>query len=310
MHFAPDVVLVDHAPRGMKGEVLPALHALQRVSPATRIVLGLRDVLDEPEKVRRQWAGQDTYRTIEEFYDRILIYGQADLFNPVEAYAFPPALTARTRFCGYIQREDPIHLAPAPRAELGLDDAPFVLVTTGGGGDGAMLEETCLDALALLRRGQPVQAVVITGPLMALKARDQLEKRARSLAPAIRLLPFHRDIPGLMRASSLVVAMGGYNTLCEIVSSGCPAVVVPRAHPRLEQHIRAHAFAARGLIHMLSADDLSPVSLACAMGRALHEGPATSAIRAEWDGAGLVRIASEFAGLLPLHRRARNRAAS
>ncbi len=310
MHFAPDVVLVDHAPRGMKGEALPALRSLRRAAPDTRIVLGLRDVLDEPEKVRQQWADEDTYGAIDELYDRVLIYGQADFFNPVEAYAFPPTLVSRTRFCGYIQREEPTLLAPSLRAELDLKDVPFVLVTAGGGGDGVIVEETSLEALALLDRKPAMQAVVITGPLMAPDARVRLEKRARALAPSVRVLSFHRDLPGLMRASSLVVAMGGYNTLCEIMSSGCPAVVVPRAHPRLEQHIRAEAFAARGLIHMLSAADLSATKLAETMRHALRQGPASPATRKQWNGDGLPHIAAAIASLLPVRATAQQRAAS
>lgn len=310
MHFEPDVLLVDHAPRGMRGEALPALRALRRGSPRTHLVLGLRDVLDDPEKVRRQWADEDMYGVIEDLYDRVLIYGQADLFDPVEAYAFPPSVAGRTRFCGYIQREDPIHLASTLRAELSLGEAPFVLVTAGGGGDGAMLEETLLEAMALFGREQPLQAVVITGPLMAPEKSRRIEQRARSLGPSVRLLPFHSDIPGLMRAASLVVAMGGYNTLCEIVSAGCPAVVVPRAHPRVEQHIRAQAFAGRGLVQMLSAADLTPARLAATMSQALHEGPPSPAVRARWDGNGLRRIASEIEGLLPVSNRTRRLAAS
>src|SRR5687767_3515569 len=48
--FAPDVFLVDNFPLGSQGELLPTLKAL-RATP-TRIMLGLRDVLDAPEAVR------------------------------------------------------------------------------------------------------------------------------------------------------------------------------------------------------------------------------------------------------------------
>jgi len=306
-HFAPDLVLVDHAPLGMKGELLPALRALRRDAPDTRIVLGLRDVLDEPRKVRQQWADQGMFAAIDTFYDDVLVYGQRDLFNPVTAYAFPPALAARTHYCGYIQREDPMRPAAELRAELGLDAGPFVLITTGGGGDGAVLEEACLDALALLTGRHALQAVILTGPLMAPEERTRLEERARALPRPARLLPFHPDVPGLMRASALVVAMGGYNTTCEIVAAGCPAVIVPRAHPRLEQDIRARAFAAHGLVTMLPAADLTPAHLAATMRHALRQGPPSTEVRALWDGDGLSRIATRIAALLPAQREAGRR---
>lgn len=308
-YFAPDVVLVDHAPLGMKGELLPALRALRHEAPHTRIVLGLRDILDEPRKVRRQWLDQDMYAAVSMLYDAVLVYGQPDIFDPVAAYGFPPDLAARTRFCGYIQREDPVTPAADLRASLHLGDAPLVLVTTGGGGDGLALEETGIDALALMARRRALQTVIVTGPLMAPDERARLEQRARALDLPVRLLPFHPDLPGLMRASDLVVTMGGYNSLCEVVAAGCPSVVVPRAHPRLEQHIRAQAFADRGLVTVLPAAELSPVRLAMTMQRALEQGPPPVAVQARWDGAGLPRIAAHVERLLPARPMANQRIA-
>jgi predicted glycosyltransferase len=304
--FAPDIVLVDLLPLGIKGELLPALRHLRHAAPRTRIVMGLRDIVDEPQKVRRQWTADGVYAAMEEFYDLVLVYGQADMFDPVQAYAFPPSLAARTRFCGYIRREDPVRAASDLRTELGLGDDPYVLVTTGGGGDGAALEGAFLAALHHLDRGPALHAVVITGPLMAPEERARLEERARGLP--VRVLAFHPDVPGLMRASSLVVAMGGCNTLCEIVAAGCPAVIVPRTRPRLEQHMRAQAFAARGLVEMVPADEVTPARLATAVERALRQGSPPTAIHQRWDGNGLPRIAGHIADLLSSHPRLHQRA--
>jgi predicted glycosyltransferase len=309
-HFAPDVMLVDHAPAGMKGELLPALRALRLHVPHARLVLGLRDILDEPTKVRAQWREQGIYGIIDRWYDEVLVYGQRDLFDPVRAYDFPASLAARAHFCGYIRRDDPVRPAAALRAELDLHPGPLVLVTAGGGGDGGELERASLDALAILADRRPLQAVVITGPLMASGERAALEERARSLPFPVRLLPFHPDVPGLMRAADLVVAMGGYNTTCEILAAGRPAVIVPRAHPRLEQDLRARAFAARGLLTMLPAADLTPAHLAATMLHALRQGPPPVAVRALWDGEGLARVADRIARLLPAERLMAERASA
>jgi predicted glycosyltransferase len=295
-HFAPHVMLVDHAPLGMKAELVPALRHLRHERPQTRLALGLRDVLDEPQKVRHQWSKGGVYAAIEEYYDRVLVYGQADIFDPVQAYALPPALAARTHFCGYIRREDPMRPAADLRAELGLGDSPFVLVTTGGGGDGAPLEETFLAALDHLDHPGALHAVIITGPLMAEEERSRLEELARGRP--VRLLPFHSDVPGLMRASALVIAMGGYNTLCEVVSADRPAIIVPRRHPRLEQYIRAQAFAARGLVQMVPAEEATPHRLAASIRHSLAQ-PWPPIDRGKWDDAGLPRIAAQIAHFLP-----------
>jgi predicted glycosyltransferase len=103
-----------------------------------------------------------------------------------------------------------------------------------------------------------------------------------------------------MRASALVVAMGGYNTLCEVVAAGRPTIIVPRAHPRQEQHIRAEAFAARGLVEMVPADEATPLRLAETVERVLEQ-PWPPATRGHWDGAGLSRIAALIADGLRRH---------
>ena len=54
-----------------------------------------------------------------------------------------------------------------------------------------------------------------------------------------------------MSRAAAVVAMGGYNTFCEILSFDKPALLAPRSRPRLEQTIRARRAADLGLIRML-----------------------------------------------------------
>ena len=301
-HFNPDIVLVDHAPLGAKGEMLPALRRLRRHSPHTRIVLGLRDVLDEPERVREVWAQQQVQSAIEEFYDLVFIYGQSDIFNPVEAYGFTPRMAAKTVFTGYVQREDPIRPAAELRAELNLGDEPFVLVTAGGGGDGLQLQKTFLEACGHLDRSLFGTAVIITGPLMSPADRAEIEALANGRP--VRLLDFHPDVPGLMRASDLVVAMGGYNTVCEILAGCCPALIVPRSHPRREQDIRARAFAKRGLLAMLPEDELNPLNLAAAIATTLASRQSLAANHARWNSQGLPCIASHVRRLAGVECRA------
>jgi predicted glycosyltransferase len=85
-------------------------------------------------------------------------------------------------------------------------------------------------------------------------------------------------------------------------------VIVPRARPRLEQHIRAQAFAARGLVDMIPADEVTPARLATAVERALLQGSPPAAIYKQWNSDGLPRIAGHIADLLSSHPRPRQRA--
>ena len=60
----------------------------------------------------------------------------------------------------------------------------------------------------------------------------------------------------LIAGAKAVVAMGGYNTFCEILSFDKRALIVPRTQPRMEQFIRAKRAEELGLSSMLTDDDV------------------------------------------------------
>src|SRR3989441_6325860 len=137
--FAPDLVLVDKRAAGVDGELLGTLAALRRLRRPPRIVLGLRDILDEPVRTRRVLAKTHAFATIERYYDEVWVYGTPAVFDTVRQYGFPEAVARKTLFCGYLQR-------PAVRVPR-TGTTPRVLVTTGGGGDGSDGIEADLDGL-------------------------------------------------------------------------------------------------------------------------------------------------------------------
>jgi predicted glycosyltransferase len=264
--FAPDVLLVDHAPAGMGGELREAFAMLEREQPRTRVVLGLRDVLDEPEAVMSTWSRQGIHQLLDRVYDEIYVYGQRDMFDVASAYGIHPRVAARLRYTGYLDRglSAPVHEAPIA--------SPFLLATAGGGGDGAAVLNAALDAGG--RLGLPT--LLVTGPLIDARQRAALDARV-GCTPRARVLTFHPSIASLMTSASVVVTMGGYNSMCEAVCSGTPTIVVPRTWPRREQEIRARLFADRGLVDVLAqgpdlADRLAPMIRRRLHGRSRPQG--------------------------------------
>lgn len=275
--FAPDVFLVDNFPLGSRWELLPALQQVRR--SGTRAVLGLRDIADPPEKVRADWARDGIYEVLARYYDRILVYGVPEVLDVGQAYALPPAVAAKVRYCGYVTAADPPARSPDDvRAELGLR-GPLLLATVGGGGDGFPLLRAVLQALPLV---PDASALVVTGEFMPPAERAELRALAHDGAGEcseqgrgrVLVRDYVPDLPAHMAAADLVVAMGGYNTAAEILASGCRAVIVPRtwrsgeharrAKPRVdaEQLVRAQALANLGLVDLLPPEKLSPQELA------------------------------------------------
>jgi predicted glycosyltransferase len=274
--FAPDVFLVDNFPLGSRLELLPTLKALRPLG--TRIVLGLRDVADPPERVRADWARDGIYHVLERYYDRILIYGMREVLDAAEAYALPPAVAAKVRYCGYVTACDAPARAPEElRAEIGLP-SPLLLATVGGGGDGFPLLSSVLEALP---RVPQASALVVTGEFMPPAEREKLRALAAG-RPRVVVRDYLPDLPAYMGAADLVIAMGGYNTAAEILASGCRALLVPRtwrpgeqagrARSRMdgEQLVRAQLLSALGLAELLPPDQLGPEALAERIGAALE----------------------------------------
>jgi predicted glycosyltransferase len=271
--FQPDVLVVDHAPLGMKRELEPALRYAREHLPGAKMVLGLRDILDEPRVVRRLWGEQGVYQALAELYDRVLVYGERDHFPLDRAYALPPEVCAKISFAGYLRKREEIVPPLELRRRLGLDAArPLLLSTVGGGGDGVALLVRTLEAIPLVRERWPtLEALVVTGPLMDDTEQAKLARLAEPLA-GVRLVSFLPQLTSAMAAADVTVCMGGYNTVSELLACRRQAVVVPRVEPRQEQLIRARLLSRRGLVRMVDPDRLTPARLAHAVLEALGEG--------------------------------------
>lgn len=255
--FAPDVLLVDHAPIGMKGELLPALQDLRKSRPQAKVVLGLRDIIDEPARVRATWAEQDVASVLERYYDSILVYGVPEVMNVVDAYQMSPESAAKTRYCGYLPRQLSSAHPQATRATYCAPGERLVVVAAGGGGDGYSLLWQYLRSLAEEESPERVASVVVTGPFMPADERVELERLAER-HPRVRLIDFTDDMLALLQAADVVLCMGGYNTMCEVLSVGARALVAPRSAPRHEQLLRANAFERLGLARVIQPDSLTP----------------------------------------------------
>lgn len=255
-----DLLVVDNVPRGALGEWSRVL-AEVRARGRTRCVLGLRDVLDAPDVVHRQWRKERNREAIREYFDEIWVYGDPALYDTAAEYRFDDEIRAKTCQVGYL---DPLEHYGAGQAPLpgGLGEA-YSLCVVGGGQDGWELAE----AYARADYPEGEQGVIVCGMRMPEARRRMLAGIAASRS-RLHLLDFVPDPIGLMRHARRVVAMGGYNTVIELLALGSRALVVPRVRPRLEQWIRAERLAAMGLVDILHPDELS----ARALGRWLAQG--------------------------------------
>ncbi len=253
--FAPHLFIVDKEPLGLKKEVLPALRWIGSRKRHTRTILGLRDVMDDAPVVRADWTKRGVYEVLEELYGEIWVYGKRDFYDPVAEYGME-RVEHKMHFTGYIPRKVPgADTVARARAEiLNGREGPLVVVTAGGGGDGYEL----MDAyLTMLESGPaPFRSVLVTGPFMPTAERAVVMERARRVGA--RVHGFYRRMEKLLAASDLVVSMGGYNTVCEILSQKRLSLLIPREVPRKEQLIRAMALHEQRLVDYLDRCRVTP----------------------------------------------------
>ena len=255
--YDPDLLIVDKEPTGFRGELIPTLEMLSR-SGTTKIVLGLRDVLDEPEVLAAEWDRKGAVEATETFYDEIWVYGVKSVYDPTKGLPLSDQARARTYWTGYLRREivDP---ADVP-------EEPYVLITPGGGGDGQAMVDLVLQAYEQDPTLEP-DAVLVYGPFLSGDTRDAFEARVAALNGRVTATGFDSRIEALFAGAEGVVSMGGYNTFCEVLSFDKRAVIVPRTRPRLEQWIRANRAEQLGLVRNLDQfrDGLTPHSMIAAI---------------------------------------------
>lgn len=257
--FHPQLLLVDHVPLGVWGELLPLLEMLkQRVDPPL-IVLGLRDILDRPEVTCALWRREGTYDAIREYYDEIFIYGCRKVFDTGFHYGLERDFAPMIRYCGYVCAKDPYKSREQMRKELQVEGR-LIVITGGGGADAYPMMQTCMRALKLMGSHARVEAIFISGPQMDNQQRERLHEDAKGLKA--RVLTHVEDPLSYLNAADLIVTMGGYNSLCQVLHLRKKPLVVPRAGPSAEQRMRAKLFADRGLADVLFPEDLSPQKMA------------------------------------------------
>ncbi len=261
LKFAPDVLLVDHMPHGAMGELVPTLEALK--GSGTKVVLGLRDILDSPAVVRQRWHLEGAFEAVEQYFHDVLVYGSRDVFDMATEYDLPEGVSRRLRYCGYVCSPFTFPSAADKLRKRYLRNAPdsdLIVAMAGGGADADGLFATLMSAVPAINDERPCVVVIVTGPFLPRAEHRKLTRLARGLP--VHVIRTVNDSLTYLSAADVVIAMAGYNTTAEILTLDKPALLVPRSGPSAEQQMRARLFADRGWVDWLPPADLSPDMLA------------------------------------------------
>lgn len=230
--WQPDVVVVDRHPYGVAGELRPGIEAA--VVQGARSVLGLRDVLDEPNVIRQELAGEG-WAGVTDHYSEVLVYGAPDFCDHRAEYGLP----VEPLYCGWVV--EPVTPAPV--------ESNLLVVAGGGGGDGS---EVFALGVSALERLDGWSAALIAGPFADTASLSELVQ----CSPARGRIAIQTNVAGCSRwfsSAAAVLQMAGYNSTFESLQAGIRPVLLPRCRPRQEQMIRARLLAERGLAELVDA---------------------------------------------------------
>jgi predicted glycosyltransferase len=260
-NFKPNLVIVDKKPVGIKKEFFGALNWIKKYLPATRVILGLRDILDEPEITIPVWEKNRYHDVIENYYDGVWIFGDPVVFDAVKEYCMPAATAQKVSYTGYLVKPQVGVDRLQIRTELGLNGGLFSVVMAGGGDDGFPIMKTYVEtARCAGHQSHQFDSLLNTGPEMPKAEREQVADWCSNGLP-LRCAEFSGEIENLLVAADVVVSMGGYNSTCEVLAYRKKAVIIPRIAPVKEQYIRAQRLAALGVINMIHPDELTPATM-------------------------------------------------
>lgn len=273
--FEPDVLIVDNVPRGAQRELDSTLKFLKRRG-GTRCVLGLRDVLDDPETVRREWRLANNEQTIRDYFAAVWIYGDPQVHNLAQAHDFAPDIAAKVRYTGYFDQRKRLQWKQQEEAssvaltrQVTRSNKRLALCLVGGGQDGRQVAE--LFAGTVLP--EDYHGLLVAGPFMPAETCQHLRRLAADNS-RLEVIKQISEPAELIHAAQRVIAMGGYNTVSEVLSFGKRALIVPRVNPRQEQLIRAKRLSELGLVDYIHPNEVTSDTFAEWLSRDLNPLPA------------------------------------
>jgi predicted glycosyltransferase len=288
--FAPDVFIVDKVPRGALRELDPTLGFLQ-MSGSTLCILGLRDVLDEPKVVQDEWHEAENEHAIRDYFDAVWIYGDRSVYHSTREYGFSEEILKKVSYTGYQDQRVRLKFFDRRFCLQGysIPSEPYILCLVGGGQDGAYLAETFVQS----ELPREMKGVLVTGPFLpersAQKIREIVSRNAKFM-----VMDFVSETAPLVKNAVKVIGMGGYNTVCEVLSFEKPALIIPRIVPRKEQLIRAERLQRQGFIEVLQWENVSTDALASW----IRKKQAPPQVHGRIDFRGLDRIRDSLAGMV------------
>ncbi len=256
----PQALVIEMFPFGRRkfaDELLPLLAQAKADGSQTKIACSLRDILVSKRDQARFEAA--ACRIASEYFDLVMIHSDPHFQRLEETFSLAGELRCPAVYTGFVTPDAMRPAANEPPADSG---QRLIVVSIGGGRVGSELIRCAIEASQLIRERLPHRLLIFTGPYLPEAEFEQLQQQALKL-PAVTLQRYTPDLTAILRQADLSLSMAGYNTCLNLLVSGTRAIVYPfSGNDNQEQRLRAEKLRARGLVEIISPDELRPDRLA------------------------------------------------
>ena len=266
-----DIFLVELYPFGRKAfrfELDPVLKGLRDGGlPPAKSVCSLRDILVEKE----DQAGYErrVLKVLNAYFNALMVHADPGVIRMEDTFSRAAQISIPVHYTGYVAPRHFAHKGRALRRELGVAPGDImVLASAGGGKVGAPLLRAAIEGFKRLNLPHS-RLFVYTGPYLD---EPRFESMRRMAGPRISVRRFTRRFIDYMAASDLSISMAGYNTSMNILATGTAALVWPFLQNR-EQLLRSERLRQRGVLQLLTDEDLGAQAMANRMRAMLAQAP-------------------------------------
>ncbi len=260
----PDLFLVELYPFGRKAfrfELDPLLEKIRknntRKDKTCKVFCSLRDIL--VEKIDRAVYEARVTQTLNQSFDALLIHSDPEAVKLESCFSSMATIRIPVVYTGFVTPFPDPGKRDGIRRSLGVSPKESLVVVSAGGGNvgGDLLVATGL-AHEFLETRASVKMLLITGPYMDDRERNQIKALATE---NIRVVEFYPEFVSLLHAADLSVSMGGYNTLMNCLAARVPALIMPFDQNR-EQKMRMDRLHSYGALFLLARQEIKPAVLA------------------------------------------------
>ena len=251
-------------------ELLPLLEAAASSANRPMIVSSIRDIMQEGRKQKRVDESVDL---VSKYFDLVMVHGDPEFISIEETLQGAGQFQEKIRYTGLVTP----NLAAS---EMTTQKRYDVIASVGGGAFGRELLDCVLDTAGKLADSGGRWLVSAGSELSEVDFRQL----ANEAPDNIDLVKHIADFASAMMEAEVSISHSGYNTVADILRTGCKSVLYPHTGGReTEQLRRAEKLDQLGYAHMIEPGKLTPGTLGKAIEKARQS--SARAISLDLEGA-------------------------